>query len=76
MNAVKVHKIVEEINQNNADIEMFNNAIDNGITGAQVIIQGTNGVYHSTIYRENRINLLLQSLHEENAKLMQQIKEL
>lgn len=74
--ALKAHKMIEEIDLNNADIEIFKRAIDNGIEGVQLVIKGKDGNYHSTTYREDRIELFLKVLHEENTRLMTKLREL
>ena len=74
--ALKAKKLLEEIDLNNADTEMFRNAIDNGIEGVQLKILSKNGTYHSTIYKKDRIDLLLKVLYEENTKLMTELREL
>ena len=74
--ALEAHKMIEEINLNNADIEIFSRAIDNGIEGAQLLIKGKDGDYHSTTYREDRIGLLMKVLLEENAKLTARLERL
>ena len=74
--ALEAHKMIEEIKLNNADTNMFKRAIENGINGAQLVIQGKDGSYHSTIYREDRIGLLLRVLQEENIRLMNKLEAL
>ena len=74
--ALEAHKMIEEINLNNADIEIFSRAIDNGIEGAQLLIKGKDGDYRSTTYREDRIGLLMKVLLEENAKLTARLERL
>lgn len=74
--ALKAKKLLEEIDLNNADTKIFRNAIDNGIEGVQLRILSKNGTYHSTIYKEDRIDLLLKVLYEENTKLMTELREL
>ena len=74
--ALKAKKLLEEIDLNNADTEIFRNAIDNGIEGVQLVIVGKNGIYHSTVYKKDRIDLLLKVLYEENTKLMTELREL
>lgn len=74
--ALKAHKIIEEINLNKADIEILTRAIENGIEGAQLVIMGKDGKYHSAPYKEDRIGLLLQVLYEENTKLTTKLKEI
>ncbi len=74
--ALKAHEMIEEIKLNKADIETLTRAIENGIEGIQLVIMGKDGKYRSTIYRENRIDLLLQVLYEENTRLMTKLKEI
>ena len=74
--ALKAQKLLEEIDSNNADIEIFKNAIDNGIEGVQLVIASKNGTYRSTVYKKDRIDLLLKVLYEENTKLMTELREL
>lgn len=74
--ALEAHKMIEEIKLNNADTDMFKRAMDNGIDGVQLVISGKNGDYRSTIYREDRIELLLRVLQEENIRLMNKLEEL
>jgi hypothetical protein len=74
--ALEAHKMIEEIKLNNADTDMFKRAMENGIDGVQLVIQGKDGSYHSAIYREDRIELLLRVLQEENIRLMNKLEEL
>lgn len=74
--ALKAHEVIEKIELNNSDLEMFNRAIENGISGVQLVIRSENGTYHSTIYKKDRINLLSKVLREENDKLMTKLREL
>lgn len=76
IDALNVHDMVEEIEQNNRDIRIFNDAIKNSIVGAQIMIKCKDGTFNSTIYENSRIDLLLKVLHEENARLMAKIKDL
>lgn len=74
--ALEAHKMIEEIKLNNEDTDMFKRAMENGIDGVQLVINCKNGDYHSTIYREYRIELLLRVLQEENIRLMNKLEEL
>ena len=74
--ALKAKKLLEEIDLNSADMEIFRNAINNGIEGVQLNIVSKNGAYNSTIYKKDRIGLLLKVLYEENTKLMTELREL
>jgi hypothetical protein len=74
--ALEAHKMIEEIKLNNADTDMFKRAMESGIDGVQLIINRKDGSYHSTIYREDRIGLLLRVLQEENIRLMNKLEEL
>lgn len=74
--ALKAHEMIEKIKLNKADIEILTRVIENGIEGAQLVIMGKDGKYNSTLYREDRIDLLLQVLYEKNTRLMTKLKEL
>lgn len=74
--AYEAYKIVEELKLNNADICRFQDAINNGITAAQITIQSKNGTYTSTRYENDRLNLLLQVLHNRNMELMEKLEKL
>lgn len=74
--ALEAHKMIEEIKLNNADTDMFKRAMENGIDEVQLVIRGKYGSYHSTIYRKDRIGLLLRVLQEENIRLMNKLEEL
>lgn len=75
-NAQKVHNIIEKLKQINKDIQIFEDAIKSGIVGAQVTIQCKEGTFNSTIYENNRIDLLLKVLYEEKSKLTAEIEGL
>lgn len=74
--AFKARDIVEEIEQNNKDIRRFINAINNGIVEAQITIKCKDGTFKSTIYEDDRIDLLLKVLSDRNAELMTKLREL
>jgi hypothetical protein len=74
--ALEAHKMIEEIKLNNEDTDMFKRAMESGIDRVQLIINCKDGSYHSTIYREDRIELLLRVLQEENIRLMNKLEEL
>ena len=74
--AFKAHDIVEEIEQNNKDIHRFINAINNGIVEAQITIKCKDGTFKSTVYEDDRIDLLLKVLSDRNAELMTKLREL
>ena len=76
MDAFKVHGIVEEIERNNKDIHRFTNAINNGIVEAQITIKCKDGTFKSTVYEDDRIDLLLKVLSDRNAELMTKLREL
>ena len=76
IDAFKAHGIVEEIEQNNKDMRTFRNAINNGIVGAQITIKCKDGTFMSTIYEDDRIDLLLKVLYDRNTKLMTKLREL
>lgn len=74
--ALEANKIIENIKLNNADISVIKNAIENGIVGAQLVINVKGMNHHSSIYKEDRIELLLRVLQEENIRLMNKLEEL
>lgn len=74
--AFKARDIVEEIEQNNKDICRFINAINNGIVEAQITIKCKDGTFKSTVYEDDRIDLLLKVLSDRNAELMTKLREL
>lgn len=76
IDALNVHNVVKEIEQNNRDIRVFNDAIKSGIVGTQITIKCNDGTFKSTIYENGRIDLLLRVLYEENARLMAKIKDI
>ena len=73
VDALKVHNVIEQLEQINNDIHIFEDAIKSGIVGAQITIQCDNGIFNSTIYGKDRIDLLLKVLYEEKNKLMTEI---
>ena len=74
--AFKAHGIVEEIEQNNKDMRTFRNAINNGIVDAQITIKCKDGTFMSTVYKDDRIDLLLKVLSDRNNELMTKLREL
>ena len=76
IDAFKVHGIIEEIEQNNKDMHTFRNAINNGIVGAQITIKCKDGTFNSTVYKDDRIDLLLKVLCERNDELMEKLEKL
>lgn len=76
IDAFKVHGIVEEIEQNNKDIRIFKEAIQSGIEGVQIQIKCKDGTFMSTVYENDRINLLAQTLYARNTELLNKLKEL
>ena len=75
-NALKVHSIIEEMAKNQKDIDILIDVIDNDFEGAQITIKCKNGVYKTTVYDGNRINLLLRVLLNRNEELVAQLKAL
>ena len=76
IDAFKVHGIVEEIEQNNKDIRRFKEAIQSGIEGVQIQIKCKDGTFMSTVYENDRIDLLAQTLYARNTELLNKLKEL
>lgn len=76
IDAFKVHGIVEEIEQNNKDIRRFKEAIQSGIEGAQIQIKCKDGTFMSTVYENDRIDLLLKVLYDRNTELMTKLREI
>ncbi len=76
IDAFKVHSIVEEIEQNNKDIRRFKEAIQSGIEGAQITIKCKDGTFMSTVYENDRIDLLSQILYARNTELLNKLREL
>ena len=75
-NAIKVHSIIEEMRENQKDIDMLTDATYNGFDSAQITIKSKDGIYNTTIYDHNRINLLLRVLLHRNTELAAQLKAL
>ena len=76
IDAFKAHDIVEEIEQNNKDIHRFINAINNGIVSAQITIICNDGTFNSTVYENDRIDLLLKILIDRNYELVTKLRVL
>lgn len=75
--ALKVCEIVKEIELNNKDIDTFSDALKDGIEAAEMHVRSKKGNYYSsTIYRKDRIDMLLQVLYSRNDELMQKLAEL
>lgn len=78
MNYVKaseIRDIVNEIELNNKDTRILMDAIKDGIVAAQITIRCPNGTYMTTIFENDRINLLLQTLYTKNKELMEKLEE-
>lgn len=75
-NALRVHSIIEEMTENQKDIDRLTEIINNGFSGAQITIQCKAGIYNTTIYDHNRVNLLLRVLLNRNTELAAQLKAL
>ena len=76
IDAFEVHDIVEELEKNNKDMHAFRNAINNGIIEAQITIKCKDGTFNSTVYKDDRIDLLLKVLSERNDELMEKLAKL
>lgn len=75
-NAIKVHSIIEEMRENQRDIDILTDVTDNGFDSAQITIKNKNGIYNTTVYDHNRVNLLLRVLLHRNTELAAQLKAL
>lgn len=74
-NALKVHDIVEQIEKNNRDIHTLQDALYKGIVRAQITIDCEGGRFNSTIYDNDRIELLLTVLYTKNAELTKELEK-
>ena len=74
--AIKVHSIIEEMTKNQKDIDMLTDVTNNGFDSAQITIKSKNGIYNTTIYDNNKVNLLLRVLLHRNTELAAQLKAL
>lgn len=74
--ALKAHDIIKEIELNNKDIDRIRKAIVNGIVGVELTIKCIGGTFKSTIYENDRIDLLLKVLCERNDELMEKLEKL
>ena len=75
-NALKVHSIIEEMIENQKDIDILTDVTNNGFEGAQITIKCKGGIYKTTVYDHNRVNLLLRVLLKRNEELAAQLKTL
>ena len=74
--ACEIRDIIEEIELNNKDIRRINDAVKDGILGAQITIKCKNGEFRSTVFENDRINLLLKVLYNKNTELMAKLEDL
>lgn len=70
----QAYNIIKEIKLNDSDMLILKNV--NNIEAAQITIKMKDGTYQSSIYENDRINLLLQVLYERNIELMRKLGEL
>lgn len=75
-NALKVHSIIEEMTENQKDIDILTDVTNNGFEGAQITIKCKDGTYKTTVYDNNRVNLMLRVLLKRNEELAAQLKAL
>ena len=75
--ALRASKIVNEIELNNKDILGLEKAINNGIIAAQIIIKSKDDdIYKTTVFENDRIDLLVQVLNLRNKQLTEKLREL
>ena len=74
--AKRIHEIVEEIQDNERDIKIFEEAINDGRCDSfQITGSGKGYLYSSTIYSGKRISLLLEVLKKRNDELLKELNE-
>ena len=75
--AVEAAKILKEIELNEADINILEEGIQDGIFKAQIaFVSYGPKTYSTTVYQNNRLNLLVRVLKEENEELRKRLSEL
>lgn len=62
--------------ENQRDIDTLTDVTNNGFDSAQITIKSKNGIYNTTVYDHNRVNLLLRVLLHRNTELAAQLKAL